>query len=152
MKNGRIFLDTNVLVHWVYDGQDPVKNATAIRCLEALTAIRAAWISPQVIGEFLRVCTRHLRHEVTREIARGAAQVLVVTCELAPLDEITTREALRVSERYRLDYYDAQIWAAARVSGCEVILTEDTHGSEIEGVRYRNPFEAGFDVESLLRR
>ncbi len=82
--------------------------------------------------------------------ALEAVQRLLVGYELIVLDALTTAEALRACDRYRLDYFDAQIWAAARMSGCDIILTEDTHGDEIEGVRYVNPFEPGFELESML--
>lgn len=154
MPAGRVFIDTNVLVHWVYHGQDARKHEVAIGCVEALAEPGAGplgAVSPQVVGEFLQVCGRHLRHEVTRDLAREAAETICAAFTMIPLDAATTREALRARERYRLDYFDAQIWAAARVSGCDVILTEDTHGEQIEGVRYLDPFARGFEAASLLR-
>jgi predicted nucleic acid-binding protein len=50
-------------------------------------------------------------------------------------------EALRGVVRYRLSYYDAQIWAVARLNHVPVVLSEDFSAwSEIEGVRFENPF------------
>jgi predicted nucleic acid-binding protein len=148
--NGKIFVDTNIFVYWVHDQQDAHKHLVARHCLESLISRKAGWISPQVVGEFLRACARKLRAEITREEAHDAAGALLGTFQLVVLDGHTTAEALRTSCRHQLDYYDAQIWAAARMSGCDVILTEDTHGSEIEGVRYVNPFAPDFDVAALL--
>jgi predicted nucleic acid-binding protein len=42
---------------------------------------------------------------------------------------------------YQFSYWDAQIWAAARLNQVPVVLTEDLPGQQyIEGVRYKNPF------------
>jgi predicted nucleic acid-binding protein len=149
--NSRIFVDTNIFVYWVHDQQDAQKHVVARQCLDYLISREAGRISPQVVGEFLRACARKLRAEITREEAHDAAGALLETFPLVVLDGHTTAEALRVSSRYQLDFYDAQVWAAARVSGCDVILTEDTHGDSIESVRYVNPFVPGFDLKTLLR-
>ena len=58
-----------------------------------------------------------------------------------PLTGAIVREAARGVAEYQLSYWDAQIWACARLNQVQVILTEDLPGREyLEGVRYRNPF------------
>jgi len=38
-------------------------------------------------------------------------------------------------------YWDAQIWATARLNQIPIVLSEDfAHGRRIEGVRFLNPF------------
>lgn len=146
----RVFLDTNVFGYWASDGDDHCKERIAVELIERLAISGGAVISPQVITEFINISRKaHMRWMRPRAVRR-AAEEFVTQFEMVSLDTATTREALRVYERYRLRYPDAQIWAAARVSGCDAILTEDTHGTEIEGVRYINPFERGFEIESLL--
>jgi predicted nucleic acid-binding protein len=52
---------------------------------------------------------------------------------------------------YRMSYYDAQIWAAAKLSQASAVLSEDfTAGQVIEGIRFVNPFVAGFEVSKSL--
>lgn len=47
---------------------------------------------------------------------------------------------------YIEEHKDAQIWAAARLHGLSLILSKDFDlGAVIEGVRFANPFAAGFD-------
>jgi predicted nucleic acid-binding protein len=53
--------------------------------------------------------------------------------------------------RYQLSYYDAQIWAVARLNRIPLVLSEDfSDGSVIEGVRFANPFADGFDPHAML--
>jgi predicted nucleic acid-binding protein len=60
-------------------------------------------------------------------------------------------EALRATIRYQMHYYDAQIWAVARVNHISLVLSEDfADGAVIEGVRFANPFAEGFDLEAAL--
>ena len=48
-----------------------------------------------------------------------------------------------VEDRFGLSCWDAPIVAAARIAGCEYLLTEDLqHGAEFEGLQVVNPFRA----------
>ena len=50
-------------------------------------------------------------------------------------------EAAQAVFRYRMCFWDAQIWAAAKLHGAAEVLSEDfTDGQTIEGIRFRNPF------------
>jgi predicted nucleic acid-binding protein len=50
-------------------------------------------------------------------------------------------EALDVTARHGLSYWDVAIIAAARAMGCRELMSEDmTHGREVEGVTIVNPF------------
>jgi predicted nucleic acid-binding protein len=50
-----------------------------------------------------------------------------------------------------MSYYDAQIWACARVNRIPLVLSEDfADGTVVEGVRFANPFAEGFDLDALL--
>ncbi len=58
-------------------------------------------------------------------------------------------EAGRGVSQYTLAYYDAQIWAAARLNQIGVIFSEDFNpGSILEGVRFVNPFAEEFVIEA----
>jgi predicted nucleic acid-binding protein len=48
-------------------------------------------------------------------------------------------------------YYDAQIWAVARLNQVTTIFSEDFNdGQVVEGVRFVNPFAAGFLLEDWV--
>lgn len=152
MTTSRVFVDTNVFVYRHHFGREGGKGLVAASVLQDLwhRPDVVAVVSPQVVTEFLNVFSRKLRDETTLAESLQAAACIVEEHEFVSLDALTTRSALRASERYGLDYLDAQIWAAARISGCSAIITEDTHGDELEGVAYVNPFVEGFDIEGWV--
>jgi len=50
-------------------------------------------------------------------------------------------EAARGVKEHRFSYWDAQIWAAAKLNQVPVIFSEDfASGSTVEGVTFVNPF------------
>ena len=61
-----------------------------------------------------------------------------------PVQEMTLKllkAALAAKERFRISYWDAAIIEAARVLGCDTILSEDlSHMQDYEGVKVINPF------------
>ena len=61
-----------------------------------------------------------------------------------PVQESTVplvRGALEIRRRHRLSYWDAAIVEAARLLGCDTLLSEDlAHGRTYEGVKVVNPF------------
>lgn len=149
---GEIFLDTNVLVY-AFDVDDPTRRERAKQLIATLVESGMPCVSSQVLGEFFSVVTR--RFGVTMDAAKAAAhterfaEVLRVhDCGLA-----VTLEALRGVVHYRLQFYDAQIWATARLNHVPLVLTEDFQdGAEIEGVRFANPFADGFELPIELLR
>ena len=59
-------------------------------------------------------------------------------------------EAVRGVRDHRLSYYDAQVWAVARLGQVPVVLSEDfSPGSVLEGVAFVDPFAREFDVSTL---
>lgn len=60
-------------------------------------------------------------------------------------------EAVRGVVQHGLPYFDAQIWAAARVHRILVVLSEDFQdGRTIEGVSFRDPFARQFRLDEVL--
>ena len=58
-------------------------------------------------------------------------------------------EAARGVRDHMLAYYDAQIWATARLNQIPTIFSEDFNtGAILEGVRFVNPFSADFVLET----
>ena len=51
------------------------------------------------------------------------------------------RSALEYSRRFQLSYWDSAILAAARISGCDTVLSEDlSPDQDYGGLRVVNPF------------
>jgi predicted nucleic acid-binding protein len=60
-------------------------------------------------------------------------------------------EAARGARDYGLSYYDAQIWASARLNQVTTIFSQDfTDGQVLEGVRFVNPFAEGFRIQDWV--
>ena len=145
--NARVLLDTNVLV-CVYDTSAPLKRSLARSALGALAESGAGAVSTQVLSEFFCVTSRRMLNPETAliELLHHARTwtVVQVTAEVV----ITAAEAVR---DYRLNFWDAQIWATAKVNQIDFIFSEDFNsGSVIEGVRFVNPFAPHFHLPSLL--
>jgi predicted nucleic acid-binding protein len=57
------------------------------------------------------------------------------------LDTATIEQAWQVQGRYRFNWWDALIVAAAQLSGCSQLLTEDLQaGQNLDGLVVVNPF------------
>ncbi len=60
-------------------------------------------------------------------------------------------EATRGTEEHQLHYWDAQLWATAKLNQIDLILTEDLPSAPlIEGVQFLNPFVPSFSISELI--
>ena len=127
------FADTNVVVYAF--AKDDAKIAVAEGILE-----KQPTISVQVISEFLSVCRVKLgmdiptRHKLARELVAG--------CNVVALDPRVVEKAMEVEAEGQISYWDALIVAAALLSGCDTLYTEDLeHGRTFDGqLTVVNPF------------
>lgn len=56
-------------------------------------------------------------------------------------------EAVRGVIEHNFSYWDAQIWATARLNQIPIVLSEDfSHRRLVEGVRFINPFAPGVEL------
>ena len=145
--SARFLIDTNVLVY-AGDASEPAKRERALETVDRLAGRRGGHISTQVLAEYFTTVTR--RFSPTLSVADAARRVDSWSSTFQVLDVTlpVVREAARAVERYGMSYWDAQIWASARLAGIGTVLTEDLPGAEeIEGVRFADPFAEGFDLD-----
>ena len=142
-----ILVDTNVLVY-AYDPRDATKNAQAQFLLKTLYQQKAGYLSAQSLAEFMNA---------SRKLTISPADALTYAQAFAaswPVIDVTVQvvlEAGRGVRDHQFSFYDAQIWAAARLSQIPVILSEDFNsGSTLEGVRFVNPFAASFNIANWI--
>ena len=136
-----LLLDTNILVY-AYDTAVESKRRPALEILDTCAKNRQAVISSQVLGEFAFVVSRKLEYPIKGEQLMLTVDRLAKSFPVLPVNAFIVREAVRGMEQYRMSFWDAQIWATARLNQIGKILTEDVPGQAyIEGVRYINPFE-----------
>jgi predicted nucleic acid-binding protein len=137
-----VLLDTNLLLYPL-DANYPDKQTHAIEVLRQMESNGQGCLSVQSLAEFFRVATGkfHLQPaEIYTQI-----QILQASFPVFNLTPQIVLEAARGVRDYRLAYYDAQIWASARLNQVPFIFSEDFQdGQTLEGVRFVNPFTARF--------
>jgi predicted nucleic acid-binding protein len=145
-----VLLDTNVLVY-AYERSEPAKQQRASDLLNALLAKAVVKISTQVLAEFFVTITRKLSAPLALDMARERVQRYMLLCDVVDVTRATVVEAMRGAREYRLPYWDAQIWAAARLAGVGLVFSEDFHhGAVLDGVRFVNPFRPDFRIADWL--
>ncbi len=131
------FVDTNVLV---YAASKKAEDWNKTLAAQQLLFSGDVAISLQVLQEFY-VSARNprklnLTHDAALQHCQEWRQFTVFEPTLGLFDE-----ALRLCDRFQINYYDAAILAAAKQLGCAVVYSEDlNHGQDYDGVRVVNPF------------
>jgi len=106
------------------------------------TCRRAVTVCFQVLQEYYATTTRKLRPGLAPEQARADVRDLVAWRPV-PVGTQLLEAGWTVEDRFGLSCWDALIVAAARIAGCEYLLTEDLqHGAEFEGLQVVDPFRA----------
>lgn len=132
------FVDTNVLLYAV--SEDQAEAGKRERARDVLSE-RDLAVSVQVLQEFFFQATRPAR---ARRLSSDSALRFLEPILLFRIQAMTPDvflDAVDVSRRFGVSYWDGAIIAAARVLGCEAIYTEDLNSGQHYGpVRAVNPF------------
>jgi predicted nucleic acid-binding protein len=135
------FVDTKVLVY-ALAADDPARSSLAQDLLRRLMTSQALRTSTQVLQETYVTLTRKVRkplepHKTLRYLDQIAAWPVIV------LDYGSVREAIDLSVRARLSFWDALVVVAAARAKVQRLYTEDLQdGQTILGVEVINPFRA----------
>jgi predicted nucleic acid-binding protein len=138
--SARFFLDTNVFVY-SFDRTAAAKNRRATQLVQEAVSTRKGIVSYQVVQEFFNVALRRFAQpmsapEAEQYLAAVFRPLLAVHSSPALLSE-----ALRLTDRHRLSWYDSLIVAAAIEGGCGVLYSEDLqHGQRFGEMTVVNPF------------
>ncbi len=138
--NDRFFLDTNVFVY-SFDRSAPAKVRRAGELIRRAVATGKGIISYQVAQEFLNVALRRFAQPMA--VAEAEQYLATVFRPLMAIhsSQALYGEALRLSDRYRLSWYDSLILAAAIEGQCSVLYSEDfQHGRRFGELQIANPF------------
>src|SRR6266498_1883784 len=101
---------------------------------------QTARLSFQVLQEYYAATTRKLKPGLSPEAARADVRDLLAWRPV-PVGAEVLESSWLIEDRFGLSCWDALIVAAARIAGCEHLLTEDLqHGSDMDGLRVVNPF------------
>lgn len=132
------FLDTNVLLYAALGkGTAEAKRAVAVD----LIGRSVFGTSTQVLQEFY---TAAIKQRFGRALTPIEAREWVADLDEQPcatMDKALIQVAIEISWRYRINYWDGAILAAAERLGAEIVYTEDlNHGQSYGSVRVINPF------------
>ena len=137
------FVDTNILLYAI--SKDPAelrKTRIAINVLES--PVEELALSVQVLQEFYVQATRASRESA---LPHRLAEDYVDHWQALQVQDNTLalfRAAVASSRRFRVSYWDAAIIEAARMMGCDTVLSEDlSDGQRYGEVRVQNPFRQG---------
>ena len=145
-----IFVDTNVLVY-AYDRSEPQKQRQALRVLDRLAVTGVGVISTQVLSEFFVAVTRKIATPLSVDQAYDRVKNYLQSWRLLDLTGMVVLEAVRGVRDHQFNFWDAQIWAVARLNQIAVVFSEDFNvGAVVEGVRFVNPLAEDFQIEEWV--
>ena len=132
------FIDTNIFLYAI-DKVASAKQTKSRKIVEEAFGAHAPYrISAQVMAEFASVAIRKLKiaTPLLLELLSEMGKI-----SHAGVDNALVCRAVEIQGIYGVQFYDAQIIAAAERLGCSSILTEDLNdGQMYGGVRAVNPF------------
>jgi len=141
-----VLIDTNILIY-AHQPAEREKYRSALSALEAVMESGLGRLSAQVLAEFISATTRTGRPILTIDESLAQASLLAEAMPVLDVTALIVLEAGRGVRQHGLSYFDAQIWATARLNQIPTIFTEDfVNGRRIEGVQFLNPLASGFDL------
>ena len=146
----RMLVDTNVLVY-AYDPSNLKKQERAFAVLDGLATSGQGVLSAQVLAEFIVVVTKKTVKPLDFKVAQKRVENYLSSWTVLDVTGFVVLEAMRGVHEYRFAYWDAQIWATAKLAQIPYILSEDfASGSTVEGVNFVNPFTTDFDLTQFI--
>lgn len=140
------FVDANLFVYSI-NSAEPLKQQVAAKLIDSLWREQRARTSIQVLNEFYTVVTRKLH----RSLAQDKAWLLleqVMQWDPQPIDTAVLLRGRSIELRYRLNWWDCLIVAAAQLQHCSVLYTEDLqHGASFGDVKVADPFQTRVQEE-----
>jgi predicted nucleic acid-binding protein len=141
-----VLIDTNILIY-AHQPSETVKYESALRTIDTLVTSGLGRLSAQILAEFLSATTRGRRPILAIDDALRQATLLADALPVFEQTRLIVLEAGRGVRDHQLSYFDAQIWATARLNQVPTIFTEDfTNGRRLEGVQFLNPLMPAFDL------
>jgi predicted nucleic acid-binding protein len=136
--NDKVFLDTNVIIY-AYSDDELEKQERANMILEEYES--QTIISTQVINELSNTLFR--KFKLDAEAVEAVILELDNTFPIVDFNLQTQLKAIKIKERYKLQFYDSMILATALENGCNIIYSEDMQNRQIieNQLTIINPFE-----------
>jgi predicted nucleic acid-binding protein len=133
------FLDTNILLY-SYSEDEADKQSVALQLLEEYDA--DVIISKQVINELTNILFK--KFKLSSNEVENVLLELDTVIPIVDFDISTQIKAVRIKDKYNLQFYDSLIIATALENKCTILYSEDMqHNQIIDGkLTIINPFKA----------
>jgi predicted nucleic acid-binding protein len=133
----KFFVDTNILIYAASNAvADQPRRQMALELLDRSDLA----LSAQVLAEFYSVATSRTKLNLPPDEAIQLLESLA-SIPVSPITRELVMAAAKLSQKYKISYWDAAILTAARLMGCSIVYSEDlNNGQEYDGVRVVNPF------------
>jgi predicted nucleic acid-binding protein len=126
------------------------KMDRSIHIIDRISRARSGVVSAQVLGETYSNIVKPEKLAMTPVDAMTAIETIAGTYFVAPLTLEFVQDAMRISPRYQMSYYDALLIAAAKAQGASTLVTEDLQAEQvIDGVRILHVLDDDFDLSRL---
>ena len=136
-----VFLDTNIFVY-AFLSSEPLKQAKAVRLIEASLGSGHGCVSYQVLQEFANVA----RKKFAIRMAAADCKAFI-DAAMQPMNRVASstelvHSALNLQDELRYSFYDSLVIAAALQAGAGTLYSEDLqHAQQVRGLlRIVNPF------------
>jgi predicted nucleic acid-binding protein len=133
----KAFLDTNILIY-AYSEDEPSKQNISLQLIGGFE--NSVIISKQVINELSNILLK--KFKLSTEQVENVLLEIDSALSIVDFDLMTQIKALKLKDRYQLQFYDALIVATALENNCAVLYSEDMqHGMLIDkSLKIINPF------------
>lgn len=133
----KVFIDTNI---WIYLYTNDKNAHFAKKIIES--NFQNIIISTQVLNEFFNVIAHKYRLK-SKNDTKDIIESLIENFTVSIVDQSIIINAIDISIKYQLNYFDSLMISSALVENCEVFYTEDMHNGLVieESLVIKNPFK-----------
>ncbi len=138
----KAFLDTNIIVY-LFNKSEKQKQATIKKFIAEQIHQSKIYISIQVINEFINVTYKKITFTSPLSKLKEIIELLNELFFIAPLNYKTTINALDLSGKYKLSFWDSLIISTAIENDCNILYSEDMQNGLIidNKLKIINPLE-----------
>jgi len=140
MRDGKIFIDTNILVY-AYDSSAGAKHEAAVTIMSDLWSAGRGVTSMQVLQEFFVNATKKIPKPLDVTTAREVVRDFLKWNPILINGEIIV-DAIDLHAIHKYSFWDSLIIASAIESGAGTLLSEDlSDRHKIKNIAIKNPFK-----------
>lgn len=135
----KYFIDTNILVY-ANDRSEKAKQERAKQILVDGIVRENIAVSTQVLSEFYVTVTQKIKVKLPEDTARKEI-VLLKAIDIVEIDFNLIMQAIDISRKNNLSYWDSLIVAAAQKAKCNILYSEDLNPDQkVDSLTIKNPF------------